>query len=60
MIFSLDVEVQMQHTSLNVSEENSTITLCAIMTSGALEKSITVNLQTHSITGELFSVLLNV
>ena len=46
-----DIEVQMEYTSLNVSEENSTAILCAVMTAGAVERNVTVVLQTHSITG---------
>ena len=49
--FFPDIEVQMVYTSLNVSEENSTVVLCVAMTAGALEKNVTVILQTQPITG---------
>lgn len=41
----------MQYKLLSVSEENTTATVCAMVTVGVLEKSVSVVLQTHSVTG---------
>lgn len=37
---------------LNVYEESSIATVCAMLRLGALERSISVTLETHSITGK--------
>ena len=47
-----DIEVQLQYTSLNVTEENTTIALCAIITAGAVERNVTVVMSTSPITGK--------
>ena len=48
---SSDIEVEMQYALLSVTEESSSTTLCAMMTVGALGKSVSVVLQTFPITG---------
>lgn len=52
-----DIEVQLQYTSLNVTEEDSTAKLCIIMTVGAVERNVTVVLQTNPITG-MFPIIM--
>ena len=47
----------MQYTSLNVTEEDSTAKLCVIMTVGAVERNVTVVLQTNPITG-MFPIIM--
>eukprot|EP00731_Ephydatia_muelleri_P007285 Em0003g1533a len=44
------VVIEMQYSSLSVIESNSTITVCAVITSGILGKNVTVVMVTHSIT----------
>lgn len=46
-----DINIQMQYTSLIVSEESTTATLCAMIIDGFLGKNVSVLLETHSITG---------
>ena len=47
-----DVVIEMQYSSLSVIESNSTVTVCAVITSGILGKNVTVVMVTHSITGK--------
>eukprot|EP00731_Ephydatia_muelleri_P007287 Em0003g1535a len=44
------VVIEMQYSSLSVIESNSTVTVCAVITSGILGKNVTVVMVTHSIT----------
>lgn len=54
IFFSIsDIEVQMEYTSIHISEKNSSAIVCAIMTAGSLGKNVTVTLETHPITGNV-------
>eukprot|EP00731_Ephydatia_muelleri_P007059 Em0003g1307a len=47
------IEVQMEYTSIHISEKNSSAIVCAVMIAGSLGKNVTVTLQTHPITGNV-------